>query len=222
MLHRLIGVDRESPVLKGFTVQNRTRIPGEQNTQCLEKTGDPDRIRTCNPRSRNPLLYPVELRDRWSLSYHPSGEKTAPVFGKVSNQSKAGCDKPAREYRGSGAMGASRPKVLISPGQWSRAKSRFYRVAAVARNFLSRYRYDHESVTIRALSMFQGGRFDRRRRRVVIRKAASFSRHTLYADLRMKTTRDLYFPVSFRTRSSVRGTLQPSRTSGSGHWEFSS
>src|SRR5665811_88338 len=27
--------------------------------------GDPSRIRTCNPRSRNPLLYPVELWDRW-------------------------------------------------------------------------------------------------------------------------------------------------------------
>jgi hypothetical protein len=28
------------------------------------KNGDPSRIRTCNPRSRNPLLYPVELWDR--------------------------------------------------------------------------------------------------------------------------------------------------------------
>ena len=29
-----------------------------------DATGDPSRIRTCNPRSRNPLLYPVELWDR--------------------------------------------------------------------------------------------------------------------------------------------------------------
>src|SRR4030088_3213281 len=29
--------------------------------------GDPSRIRTCNPRSRNPLLYPVELWDRCRL-----------------------------------------------------------------------------------------------------------------------------------------------------------
>ena len=29
--------------------------------------GDPNRIRTCNPRSRNPLLYPVELWDRRGL-----------------------------------------------------------------------------------------------------------------------------------------------------------
>src|SRR3954463_4801027 len=30
----------------------------------IEVIGDPSRIRTCNPRSRNPLLYPVELWDR--------------------------------------------------------------------------------------------------------------------------------------------------------------
>jgi hypothetical protein len=30
-------------------------------------SGDPSRIRTCNPRSRNPLLYPVEL---WDPSGH--------------------------------------------------------------------------------------------------------------------------------------------------------
>src|SRR5436190_12094632 len=33
----------------------------------VEFIGDPSRIRTCNPRSRNPLLYPVELWDRWRL-----------------------------------------------------------------------------------------------------------------------------------------------------------
>jgi hypothetical protein len=32
-----------------------------------ERIGDPSRIRTCNPRSRNPLLYPVELWDRREL-----------------------------------------------------------------------------------------------------------------------------------------------------------
>ena len=30
--------------------------------------GDPGRIRTCNPQSRNLMLYPVELRDRLGLS----------------------------------------------------------------------------------------------------------------------------------------------------------
>jgi hypothetical protein len=33
----------------------------------IEDIGDPSRIRTCNPRSRNPLLYPVELWDRRGL-----------------------------------------------------------------------------------------------------------------------------------------------------------
>ena len=32
--------------------------------QSEDVAGDPNRIRTCNPRSRNPLLYPVELWDR--------------------------------------------------------------------------------------------------------------------------------------------------------------
>ena len=33
-------------------------------TKAATVNGDPSRIRTCNPRSRNPLLYPVELWDR--------------------------------------------------------------------------------------------------------------------------------------------------------------
>jgi hypothetical protein len=37
-------------------------------TALRSKGGGPSRIRTCNPRSRNPLLYPVELWDRWGLS----------------------------------------------------------------------------------------------------------------------------------------------------------
>ena len=33
-----------------------------------KKLGDPSRTRTCNPRSRNPLLYPVELWDRSAVT----------------------------------------------------------------------------------------------------------------------------------------------------------
>ena len=33
----------------------------------MMKLGDPSRTRTCNPRSRNPLLCPVELWDRFCL-----------------------------------------------------------------------------------------------------------------------------------------------------------
>ena len=32
------------------------------------KTGDPGRIRTCDPQIRNLVLYPTELRDRFILS----------------------------------------------------------------------------------------------------------------------------------------------------------
>ena len=32
----------------------------------MMKLGDPSRTRTCNPRSRNPLLCPVELWDRFA------------------------------------------------------------------------------------------------------------------------------------------------------------
>lgn len=39
-------------------------VPANGEAQSEEVAGDPNRIRTCNPRSRNPLLYPVELWDR--------------------------------------------------------------------------------------------------------------------------------------------------------------
>jgi hypothetical protein len=47
------------------------RLPGiseialRASSDRQNEAGDPSRIRTCNPRSRNPLLYPVELWDRW-------------------------------------------------------------------------------------------------------------------------------------------------------------
>ena len=37
---------------------------GKKSSKARPVVGDPSRIRTCNPRSRNPLLYPVELWDR--------------------------------------------------------------------------------------------------------------------------------------------------------------
>ena len=47
------------------------------------KTGDPSRTRTCNPRSRNPLLYPVELWDRLEAG---SGRPRLPPAGLLSRQ----------------------------------------------------------------------------------------------------------------------------------------
>ena len=53
--------------------------------------GDPSRIRTCNPRSRNPLLYPVELWDRrgsWPpcQPYRLSLSSTANMKNPLSRQ----------------------------------------------------------------------------------------------------------------------------------------
>ncbi len=39
-------------------------VSASSEAQSEDVAGDPNRIRTCNPRSRNPLLYPVELWDR--------------------------------------------------------------------------------------------------------------------------------------------------------------
>src|SRR5712671_3062221 len=45
-------------------MQDATQPSRAQTEYRIEIIGDPSRIRTCNPRSRNPLLYPVELWDR--------------------------------------------------------------------------------------------------------------------------------------------------------------
>jgi hypothetical protein len=69
----------------------QTRNPVCQNsTQVVEitkgktVTGDPSRIRTCNPRSRNPLLYPVELWDRRAL--HSIANMKNPLPGQARSE----------------------------------------------------------------------------------------------------------------------------------------
>ena len=56
---------------KSLRTKSVTYVSGMKRNPCVrngpEIIGDPSRIRTCNPRSRNPLLYPVELWDRWRL-----------------------------------------------------------------------------------------------------------------------------------------------------------
>src|SRR5262249_27828018 len=65
----------ESAAAKMRTESGSPINPVSQNeAQPIERKGsgkgggDPGRTRTCSPRSRNPLLYPVELRDRPSIS----------------------------------------------------------------------------------------------------------------------------------------------------------
>src|SRR5258708_33926553 len=81
--------------------------------------GDPSRIRTCNPRSRNPLLYPVELWDRRALlsianmknplsrqahsePFSPVKRQTlsgGPAFGPPSTQCGAAAERQAYQVR---------------------------------------------------------------------------------------------------------------------------
>src|SRR5262245_5127639 len=42
----------------------RRRVSNPARGESHGRSGDPGRIRTCNPQSRNLMLYPVELRDR--------------------------------------------------------------------------------------------------------------------------------------------------------------
>ena len=49
------------------------------------RNGDPSRTRTCNPRSRNPLLYPVELWDRCYVGGRLSG-RWCRLFGQLSRR----------------------------------------------------------------------------------------------------------------------------------------
>ena len=43
---------------------NEAKLPPCCPSRPEKRAGDPGRIRTCNPQSRNLMLYPVELRDR--------------------------------------------------------------------------------------------------------------------------------------------------------------
>jgi hypothetical protein len=80
--------------------------------------GDPSRIRTCNPRSRNPLLYPVELWDRLAALYHRQYEKSA---------SQAGSQPAAMPVKVAGARishavvvnGNSMGEIAGRPEAWS-------------------------------------------------------------------------------------------------------
>jgi hypothetical protein len=47
-------------------------------------SGDPSRIRTCNPRSRNPLLYPVELWDRCCI--HSTANMKNPLLRQARSE----------------------------------------------------------------------------------------------------------------------------------------
>src|SRR6266581_7566039 len=89
----------------------------------MEIVGDPSRIRTCNPRSRNPLLYPVELWDRnfRKLGLHSianmknplSGQAPSEPFLAIRRQSLSGGPFPsARPSQCCAAVGCRRSKLF--------------------------------------------------------------------------------------------------------------
>src|SRR5258708_16349511 len=63
---------------------------GDQSRHRIETGGDPGRIRTCNPQSRNLVLYPVELRDRLASSSTGNMKNPLPphaLFEPISRRS---------------------------------------------------------------------------------------------------------------------------------------
>src|SRR5687767_10447372 len=67
-----------------------------QDLEDLDVTGDPSRIRTCNPRSRNPLLYPVELWDRSfsALGLHSTANMKNPLSGQALSEPFSAFERP--------------------------------------------------------------------------------------------------------------------------------
>src|SRR5712675_3225311 len=73
--------------------------------ETFDFVGDPSRIRTCNPRSRNPLLYPVELWDRnfrkpglhsiANMKNPLSGQAPSEPFLAIRRQSSSGGPFPS-------------------------------------------------------------------------------------------------------------------------------
>src|SRR6267154_2847194 len=69
-------------------MQDATQPSRAQTEYRIEIIGDPSRIRTCNPRSRNPLLYPVELWDRnfSKLGLHSIANMKNPLSGQAPSE----------------------------------------------------------------------------------------------------------------------------------------
>jgi hypothetical protein len=68
--------------------RRRLHLSGARRAETQAKArGGPSRIRTCNPRSRNPLLYPVELWDRWRLC--STGNMKNPLRSQAGSEPKS-------------------------------------------------------------------------------------------------------------------------------------
>jgi hypothetical protein len=89
------------------------------------ESGDPSRIRTCNPRSRNPLLYPVELWDRCRL--HSTANMKNPLRRQA--RSEPFCASRRLSLRGWTVAFGPRPSQCCAtagfrPGRGSRRRTK--------------------------------------------------------------------------------------------------
>src|SRR5713101_6945441 len=82
----LVGIVARSGLPLGIAQLSKTALHA--------KAGDPSRIRTCNPRSRNPLLYPVELWDRWGL--FSTANMKNPLPRQAGSEPKSRVLRPSR------------------------------------------------------------------------------------------------------------------------------
>jgi hypothetical protein len=85
------------PEIRGFYPQSNGTLKFRlRRSYVIENIGDPSRIRTCNPRSRNPLLYPVELWDRClsALGLHSTANMKNPPSGQALSEPFSASGRP--------------------------------------------------------------------------------------------------------------------------------
>ena len=100
-----MGQDGKAHIERFSKLQAAIREFAIQNSYLIEIIGDPSRIRTCNPRSRNPLLYPVELWDRWGQF------STANMKNPLPRQARSEpIPGPARQSRAADRLRQVRPQ----------------------------------------------------------------------------------------------------------------
>jgi hypothetical protein len=87
-----LGASRTRPGTVNAALVSYYQSSAFKKTEDGIMTGDPSRIRTCNPRSRNPLLYPVELWDRWG-AFIPPELKNQHSHQALPNRFRGGRDK---------------------------------------------------------------------------------------------------------------------------------
>ena len=126
-----------------------TPKPERSKHHLIEIVGDPSRIRTCNPRSRNPLLYPVELWDRWRLY-------------NIANMKNPLC-RQARSEPFSATKRQSPKRWTVSVPQRNAAPRPAFGAAEGSLRQMSHATFSHSSSTAMSPSPFKALLLDTRR-----------------------------------------------------------